>query len=350
MGSGEAGCPVCLPDPLYVTPGPSVSRYAVGVPRLQLICPRAVLCKKIHGSLLVFPKAPRTYLGLIFSCLILSTSSACGDGDSDLVLKVGGIPDQDSSRLVRRYGEFSDYLSQQLGVPVQYIPSVDYAAVVTAFTHGDLQLAFFGGLTGVQARIQNQDAQVIAQREEDANFHSKFIVRAGLPIYSLDDLKLHVGELSITFGSESSTSGHLMPRHFLLEAGIDPGDDFKSVPNFSGSHDLTWQLVASGSYDIGALNEQVWDRAVREKRLDTEKAREFHTTPAYFDYNWTVQGGLDQVYGTGFTDRIRAALLALNPVEHQDILDLFSTQMFIKSGNSNYQVIEKVARDLGIVR
>jgi phosphonate transport system substrate-binding protein len=295
-------------------------------------------------------KASKTYLHLLCWCLLLSALLACGGRDGGPVLKVGGIPDQDASRLARRYQGFSDYLSQQLGVPVRYIPSVDYAAVVTAFTQGELQLAFFGGLTGVQARLQNQGAQVIAQRGEDASFHSKFIVKAGLPIYSLRDLKTHAGELTITFGSESSTSGHLMPRHFLLEAGIDPEDDFKSVANFSGSHDLTWQLVASGAFDVGALNEKVWGRAVRQERVDTSKVREFYTTPEYFDYNWTVQGGLDQVYGTGFADRTRLALLALNPEEHKEILELFNTERFVESRNSNYQDIEKVARDLGIIR
>ena len=294
--------------------------------------------------------ASKSYLLLLCWCLLLPSLWACGGRDDGPVLKVGGIPDQNASRLARRYREFSDYLSQQLGVTVRYIPSVDYAAVVTAFSQGELQLAFFGGLTGVQARLQNQDARAIAQREEDASFHSEFIVRAGLPIYSLRDLKTHAGDLSITFGSESSTSGHLMPRHFLLEAGIDPEDDFESVPNFSGSHDLTWQLVASGSFDVGALNEAVWERAVLEGKVDTSKVRHFYTTPEYFDYNWTVQGGLDQVYGLGFTDRIRLALLALNLGEHQEILELFSTERFVESKNSNYQNIEKVARSLGIIR
>ena len=212
------------------------------------------------------------------------------------------------------------------------------------------RLAFFGALTGVQARLQSPDARAIVQREEDANFHSKLIVSADLPIYSLDDLKAQAADLTITFGSESSTSGHLMPRHFLLEAGIDPDDDFASVPNFSGSHDLTWKLVESGSFDVGALSEAVWGRAVRDGLVDPDKVREFYTTPAYFNYNWTVQGGLDQVYGDGFTDRLRSALLNLNPEEHPEILDLFNTQRFIDTSNDNYRAIEQVALDQGIIR
>ena len=288
---------------------------------------------------------------LVLILILLSGAlGACGEAPGAPVLKVGGIPDQDASRLARRYQVFADYLSRELGVPVQYVPSVDYAAVVTAFTQGDLQLAFFGGLTGVQARLQTPGARAIAQREHDARFHSKFIVRSGLVMDSLEDLKAQASGLTMTFGSESSTSGHLMPRHFLAEAGIDADRDFRSLPNFSGSHDLTWKLVESGSFDVGALNEDVWNRAVGEGRADTKKVREFYTTPDFFDYNWTARPELDQVYGPGFTGEIQRALLKLNPRDHGDILDLFSTQRFIESDSSNYRAIEQAARNLGMVK
>ena len=141
-----------------------------------------------------------------------------------------------------------------------------------------------------------------------------------------------------------------MPRHFLTQAGIDPDRDFKALPNFSGSHDLTWKLVASGAFDVGTLNESVWARAVQEGRVDTGKVREFYTTPEYFDYNWTARPNLDADYGPGFTGRIRDALLALNPREHGEILELFNTEGFIESDNSNYRNLEMVARELGIIR
>ena len=271
-------------------------------------------------------------------------------GSTAPVLKVSGIPDQDAARLARRFQMFADYLSKELNVEVEYIPSANYSAVVTAFTQGDLQLAFFGGLTGVQARLQNPGAQAIAQREQDARFHSKFIVQSNLPINSLEDLKTHTKDLTLTFGSESSTSGHLMPRHFLTEAGIDPDTDFKSLPNFSGSHDLTWQLVEGGSFNVGVLNEDVWELAVQEGKVDTAKARVFYTTPEYYDYHWMARPDLDQVYGEGFTERIQAALLKLNPQEHGEILELFSTEKFIETSNDNYQAIEEVARKQGLIQ
>jgi phosphonate transport system substrate-binding protein len=299
----------------------------------------------------LFGFKPVLLLLLLMALALPLALAGCGSGGADLpALKVGGIPDQDTARLARRYQGFADYLSQELGVTVEYVPSVDYAAVVTAFTQDELQMAFFGGLTGVQARLRNPGALAIAQREHDAVFHSKFIVRAGLELDSLEDLAAQASGLTITFGSESSTSGHLMPRHFLTEAGIDPDSDFRSAPNFSGSHDTTWQLVESGAFDLGVLNEDVWNRAVQESKVDTGKVKEFYITPAYYDYNWTVQGNLDQIYGAGFTEKIRQALLELNPPNHEEILDLFSTEKFITTSNDNYRVIEDVARELEIIK
>ena len=282
--------------------------------------------------------------------LIFLGALSCGPGAEEPILKIGGIPDQDSSRLARRYDGFASYLSNKLGVQVEYMPSVDYAAVVTAFSQNQLQVAFFGGLTGVQARLQNPGAQAIAQRENDAKFHSKFIARADLPVASLGDLKQQANELTITFGSPSSTSGHLMPRHFLTQAGIDPDEDFREIASFSGSHDATWQLVQSGAFDIGALNEDVWNRASQNGTVDTTRVKEFYTTPDYFDYNWTVRADLDEMYGEGFSKKLQKALLDLNPQEHTEILELFNTNKFIITNNENYQAIEDVGRQLEIIK
>ena len=287
-----------------------------------------------------------SFLGLFLA----SCFSACATSNDHLVFKIGGIPDQNSARLARRYDNFANYLSDELDVQVEYMPSINYAAVVNAFGKGELDAAFFGGLTGVQARLQNPGSVAVSQRENDARFHSKFIARKGLNLTSLEDLKTKAGELTITFGSESSTSGHLMPRYFLKEVGIEADLDFAIPSNFSGSHDLTWQLVESGSFDIGVLNKDVWNRAVEEQRVDTSLVNAFFTTRDYFDYNWTVRPGLDVKYGDGFTIKFQQALLKLNTEENADILELFSTDKFISTENSNYDAIEQVARDLKIIQ
>lgn len=294
----------------------------------------------------------RLLLLSIVSVLMMILAVACAQEETP-TLRVGGIPDQDAQRLARRYEIFADYLSKELDVSVEYVPSVSYSAVVTAFSQNDVQLAFFGALTGVQARMQNPGAQAIVQRAHDAEFHSKYVVRGGdqfAELNSLDDLVGKTDDLTITFGSESSTSGHLMPRYFLGEAGIDVANGFRTPPGFSGSHDKTWQLVAAGSYDVGALAEDVWERAVTEGKADPSEVRELDTTPNYFNYNWTARADLDEVYGDGFTERVQAALLKLNPQDHGEILELFSTERFIATNNDNYQAIESVARELGIIQ
>ena len=261
---------------------------------------------------------------------------------------IGGIPDQAPATVVRRFNVVADYLSEKLDVKVEYVPSVDYAALVSAFKRNDVHLAWFGGLTGVQARLAAPGAKAIAQRPRDAQFHSTFIVRSDLDVQSLEDLK----GLTFTFGSESSTSGHLMPRHLIIEAGVDPKRDFRGKPSFSGSHDRTWKLVESGSFDAGALNEAVWKRAVSAGKVDLAKVRAFYTTPAYYDYNWTIRGDVDQTFGEGFMDKVQAATLAIDPrnPKEKEILDLFFAEQFIRSSNENYQAIEDVARKLDIVR
>jgi phosphonate transport system substrate-binding protein len=272
--------------------------------------------------------------------------AACaGNEKTEKVFYFSGIPDQDSARWAQRYTTLSDYLSKELGVKVEGVPTVDYAAVVAGFKKGDIHMAWFGGLTGVQARLAVPDSEAIVQRPRDEEFHSEFIVQADLPVEKLEDLR----GLTFTFGSESSTSGHLMPRYFLLQAGVDPDKDFSGLPNYSGSHDKTWKLVESGAYQAGALNEAVWESAVSEGKVDLLKVRQFYTTPPYYDYNWTIRGDVDEVFGKGFKDKVQAALLSLGP-EQQEILDLFHTDSFIETANENYGAIEQIARQVGIIQ
>ena len=278
--------------------------------------------------------------GLFLAGIVLG---ACG-GEASPTFYIAGIPDQNAAKLARRYESLTSYLEERLGIDVKFVPTVDYAATVVAFERADVHMAWFGGLTGVQARRMVPGSEAIAHRPRDAWFHSKFIVQADLEVDGLEDLR----GLTFTFGSESSTSGHLMPRHFLLEAGLDPDDDFKGNPSYSGSHDKTWKLVESGAFQTGALSEAVWEAAVAEGKVDLTRVREFFTTPSYFDYNWTVRGDLDATFGPGFKNRVRVALLDLGDGQ-QHVLNLFSAKRFVTTRNENYAAIESVAEALGIV-
>lgn len=295
----------------------------------------------------------KKYLLMILALSLVILTVACGNTTEDSsnetaatipTFKIGAIPDQDVSDLARRFDSFSEYLGTETGLTIEYVPSQDYSALVTAFNRGEIQLAWFGGLTGVQARNIVDGAEAIAQRPRDEEFHSVFIAQKSLNISTLADLK----DKSFTFGSESSTSGHLMPRFFMMEADLIPEDTLSDDPNYSGSHDKTIKLVASGAFDAGALNEAVWEKALESASIDTSVVDVFYTTPAYYDYNWTINN-VDDTYGEGTSASVKAALLNMNE-EHADILELFHTDKFIESNNNNYKAIKDVAIQLGIIK
>ena len=291
---------------------------------------------------------------VVLTGLILSLGITASRTSASQPLKVGAIPDQNPEKLNRLYGSLAKELSARLNVPVRYVPVSNYAAAVSAFRTGSLDLVWFGGLTGVQARLQTPGAKVLAQRDIDARFTSVFIANgsSGLrPISSQDQLKQLKGK-RFTFGSESSTSGRLMPQYFMKQAGVTPADFAGGRAGFSGSHDATIAMVQSGAYQAGALNEQVWSSNVKAGKVDPSKVRVIWRTPTYPDYHWVARPGLDQRFGSGFTERIRTTLIGLKPdtSRRREVLELFGAKRFIPAKASDYVAIEKVGRQLGKIR
>lgn len=266
---------------------------------------------------------------------------------------MGAIPDQDPQKLQRQYEKLASYLEKELGVPVEYKPVTDYAAAVTAFKVGDVQLVWFGGLTGVQARLQVPGADAIAQRDVDEQFHSLFIAnkQSGLtPIKDTAELQ-QLKDRTFTFGSESSTSGRLMPQYFLEQAGVKL-ENFKGQPGFSGDHDKTIKLVEAGTYEVGAVNEKVWQKRVATKEVDLSKVDVIWRSPAYYDYHWVINPDVTDSYGKYFIKKVQDAFLKLDPnvPEHKEILDLFEAKKFITTQNSNYTQIEEIGRKIGKIK
>jgi phosphonate transport system substrate-binding protein len=267
-------------------------------------------------------------------------------------LVISAIPDQDPEVLSRIYERVAEWLSETLEVEVEYAPVTDYTASVSLFRSGDLDLVWFGGLTGVQARLQTPGARALAQRDIDAEFHSVFVASVDSGIEPFDDLTGLTGleGKRFTFGSESSTSGRLMPEYFLGEAGVGT-DEFAGEVGFSGSHDRTIELVTSGSYEAGVLNEQVWLARMEEGAIDTDSIILIYRTPAYHDYHWVVGPTVDEEFGPGFSDRIAEAFVGLDPNDPVDavVLDAFGAGSFIETEDDNYAQIEEVARQLDLI-
>ena len=279
---------------------------------------------------------------LFLVAALAAASGATGAADRP-VLRVSAIPDEAPTELQRKFKPLGEYLARELGMEVKFVPVTDYAATVEGLAGGHLDLVWYGGFTFVQARRRTGNARPLVQREEDAQFHSKFITRAGSGIRSLEDLK---GK-TLAFGSESSTSGHLMPRYFLLQAGVDPDKAFSRFA-FSGAHDATAKWVEGGKVDAGALNESVWKKLVDDKKIDPAKVVVFYTTPDFYDYNWTVRGDLDPK----LVQKLRAAFLALDPAnpEHRKILELQRATRYVETKPENYAGIESAARSAGLVK
>ena len=257
-------------------------------------------------------------------------------------LRVSAIPDEAPTELLRKFKPLGAYLEQQLGMKVEFTPVADYPAVVEALATDRLDMAWLGGFTFVQVHLKTGNAIPLVQREQDAQFTSKFIT-ADANVNSLADLK---GK-TFAFGSVSSTSGSLMPRYFMLQDGIKPESYFSRI-GYSGAHDATAAWVQAGKVDGGVLNASVWDKLVASGKVDTSKVRVFATTPSYFDYNWTVRGNLDPA----LVEKIKAAFLALDPANpaHKAILDLQAASRFIETKPENYQGIEDAARAADLLK
>lgn len=259
-------------------------------------------------------------------------------------LRVTTIPEEAATEQMRKFGPLTKYLERTLGTKVDFVPVNDYPAAVEALVNKQVDLVWFGGFTYVQAQIRSGGKIVpIAQREEDTNFRSVFITQTNSGIKNLADLK---GK-QVSFGSASSTSGHLMPRSFLLEAGIDPDKDFKRVA-YTGAHDVTIASVVSGRVDAAALDITVWRKFVAEKKVDTSKVNVFFTTPPYFNYNWSVHADMPVAQ----REKITSALLVLNMnnPEGIEILTLNRATKYIPTKPENYKGLENAGRSAGLIR
>jgi phosphonate transport system substrate-binding protein len=282
---------------------------------------------------------------LVWLVLIMCVALGVRAGEVPSTLRMSAIPDENPTELMRIYTPFAAYLQREIGVPVQFTPVVDYAATVEGLAAGKLDLVWFGGLTHVQARLRtNNTAYAIAMREEDLRFRSVFITNPQANVRSLEELK---GK-TFAFGSVGSTSGHTMPRYFLLKAGIVPERHFSKF-SYSGAHDATALWVQAGRVDAGALNISVWEKLVETKKVDTAQVFVFWTTPEYVDYNWTVRGDLDK----GLVEKIKRAFLKLdraNP-EHARLLDLHRATRYVAVESEEiFKPIEEAARQGGLIK
>lgn len=287
----------------------------------------------------------------LFGTLGIAFCLGC-DSKADLetrrILFFSAIPDQNTTELEEKFGAVGRHLEDQLDVEVKYIPATDYKASVEMFRNGDVHLAWFGGLTGVQARHTVSGARAIAQGEEDPKYLSYFIAHKNTQLEPSETFPHAIGQFTFTFGSESSTSGRLMPEYFIRQnTGKSLVEFFKTPPGFSGNHDKTVELVESGQVQVGAVNYKVYDKRVAAGKTDPAACRVIWVTPPYADYNFTAHPDLEQHFGDGFTDRLQTALINMKDPQ---LLSAFPRKSIIKATNQDFNSIRIVAKELGFLR
>ena len=290
----------------------------------------------------------RTLLAIFILTVLGGTLGACGDKveTRQPTLRFSAIPGERASKLREKFSLFGGYLQQELDVPVEYVAAGDYPASVSLFKNGDIQLAWFGGLTGVQARHGVPGAHVIAQGAADPEFYSYFIAHKDAGIEPSDDFPMGLEGKRFTFGSRSSTSGRLMPESFIRQfTGKGPAAFFGHPNVFSDAHDRTARNVQSGASDAGALSYKTYDKMVANNEIDPKVCRVIWKTPVYPDYNFTAHPMLESMFGDGFTEKLKAAILEY---ADQDVLENgFQRKRFIAAKDEDFEAIRELAEELG---
>ena len=286
---------------------------------------------------------------MLYPVLLAAFAAACAGGDQENVLRFSAIPGEDKTEMRAKFEPVAAYLADKLGVPVEYEPAADYQASVQMFKNGDVHLAWFGGLTGVQARAAVAGSRAIVQGKEDPEYYSYFIAHASTGLERSDEFPAAIADLRFTFGSESSTSGFLMPAHFIRKHSNKPVRDFfKRAPAFSLSHPNTARAVAEGGkIKAGALSYKTYDKLVAEGKIDPAVCRIIWKTPVYADYNFTVHPDLDRMFGEGFTGRLQEALIA---IDEPDLLAAFQRSALIAATNEDFAEIKQTATELRMLR
>ncbi|KZZ46997.1 phosphonate ABC transporter substrate-binding protein, partial [Oleiphilus sp. HI0085] len=239
-----------------------------------------------------------------------------------------------------------EYLGKALGIEVRYVPVKSYAAAVTAFRNDQVQLAWFGGLSGVQARLLVPGSQAIAQGDEDRFFKTYFIAHHSTGLKKSDEFPKGIANKTLTFGSKGSTSGRLMPEFYIRQHLNDAPDALFKRIGFSGNHSRTAALVNSGAYEIGVLSYKVWEKELAAGKIDPKKVQVIWETPQYQDYQWSIRGDVDAHWGEGFGGKIKQALLNM---KDPDLLARFPRKAFIEAKNEDYQAILDTAKSIGLI-
>lgn len=279
--------------------------------------------------------------------IFLTQAPPTGQQSSIEVVRVGILPDEKKDVLKLRFSSLLDYLSDETGLVFHLVVPDSYEHLLRLFADREVDLAYFGGLTFVRA-LTHYDASPLVMRDVDTRFTSYFIVKNDGPLRNCTNLACsELGGQVFSFGPKLSTSGHLMPRNFLLTKwGIKPETIFNNVL-YSSSHDQTAYNVRDDKVDIGVLNSEIFRSMRSDGRLKLGDLRIIWVTPPYSNYVWAVNKNLDDRLQTKFRD----AFLKLDITNTSDdkILSSVGATGFLPAGISEFMPLMDIAKSLDLL-
>lgn len=277
--------------------------------------------------------------------LFIGFSCSGGNATKEAVqrpFRIGLLPHENKELMLKRYTPLMDHISKKLGRQCEIRIPETYDELLNLSTRGEIDLAFLGGFTFVKSNLQS-GTEPLVMRDVDTRFTSFFLVRADDPAQSLSDLRGR----SLSFGSELSTSGHLMPRHFLKEKMINPEEFFREI-RYSGAHDKTAYWVRDRKADVGVANSAIIRSMYKDGRLKNSEVRVLWETPPYPDYVWTLCSGTDEKLQAQLLD----AFLELSPTnpEHAEILRAMNAGGFLPAGTDDFRKLFEVVEELKLIK
>lgn len=288
------------------------------------------------------------------AAVIATVLTSCGGDDpssaENSVFILSAIPDEKITDQKVKFDKLAAYLTEKLGVTTEFQFSNDYADAVTKFKNGEAHLVWFGGLSGVQARMAVEGSEAIAQGKADPQYKSYFIANVETGLEPSEEFPVAFKDKTFTFGSPGSTSGRLMPTFFIMEnTGQTPDEWFDQKPGFqtSGGHVATANAVADGTYQTGALNYKTYDSLVESEAHIRDNTRLIWTTPFYADYNFTIHPDAKKAFGDDIFEKVQKALV--EAPAGSDALKAINRDSIIPAKSEDFDGIKEVAIKVGLI-
>jgi phosphonate transport system substrate-binding protein len=235
------------------------------------------------------------------------------------------------------------YLSQKLGVKVDYIQTTSYSSVIEAMRAGRVDLAQFGPLSYVLATTQANAISVVAipqQTDGVLGYHSQIITNVNSGITDVQQLK---GK-TFAFADPASTSGYLFPQLMLINDGVSDYKSFFKTTSFSGSHQASLVAIAANKVDAAGVCDTCIAGFFQQGIAKKEDIRVLQTSDLIPPSPWAARNDLDPA----LLKAITGAFLTASPdvIEQVELMKTPPKYPYQAIPDSAYDPVRQLATKL----